>query len=218
MLVQPPDGPPWIEKSSLSWELGKEVAVLEWCAGSLPVPRVFEHTPGSVRMSVLPGVILAHLPARTAVTVLDQALSLIHSLPIAECPFDASWESRLTQSEENIRAGLVDESDFDEDNVGRSPTDILAELRSLPPLPELRCFTHGDACLENFLSLEEQLTGILDLGRAGVAHPAQDWALALRSVRGNFGVLGERMFREHLPPHSLDEEFLRRFRLLDELF
>jgi aminoglycoside phosphotransferase len=148
--------------------------------------------------------------------VLVQALNLIHSLPIAGCPFDASWESRLKQGEENIRAGLIDESDFDDDNVGRSPSDILAELRCLPPLPELRCFTHGDAWLEN--SLKKELTGIVDLGRAGVAHPAQDWALALRSVRGNFGLLGERLFREHLPPHSADEEVLRRFRLLDELF
>jgi aminoglycoside 3'-phosphotransferase-2 len=218
VLVQPPDGPPWIEKSSLSRELEHEIAVLKWCAGRLPVPRVIAHAPGSVISSVLPGVILADLPARTAVTVLVQTLNLIHSLPIAGCPFDANWESRIKQGEENIRAGLIDESDFDDDNVGRSPKDILVELRSMPPLPELLCFTHGDACLENFLSQNGELTGIVDLGRAGVAHPAQDWALALRSVRGNFGPWGEQLFREHLPPHSADDEVLRRFRLLDELF
>jgi aminoglycoside 3'-phosphotransferase II len=218
VLVQPPDGPPWIEKSSLSRELEREVAILKWCAGRLPVPKVIAHAPGSVVMSVLPGVILADLPARTAVSVIVQALNLVHSLPIAECPFDASWESRLKQGEENILAGLIDESDFDDDNVGRSPSDILAELRSLPPLPELGCFTHGDACLPNFLGQNGELTGIVDLGRAGIAHPAQDWALALRSARGNFGSLGEQLLREHLPTHSADEEVLRRFRLLDELF
>jgi len=113
---------------------------------------------------------------------------------------------------------LVDESDFDEANLGRSPTDILAELQSLPPLPDLICFTHGDACLPNFLTHAGQLTGIVDLGRAGVAHPAQDWALALRSIRDNFGPDGERLLREHLPDHCGDEALLRRFRLLDELF
>ena len=150
--------------------------------------------------------------------MLVQALNLVHSLPITDCPFEASWESRLKQGEENILAGLVDESDFDDDNLGRSPSEILAELRSLPPLPKLRCFTHGDACLPNFLSQDDELTGIIDLGRAGIAHPAQDWALALRSVRSDFGSLGEQLLREHLPAHSADEEVLRRFRLLDELF
>ena len=116
------------------------------------------------------------------------------------------------------RAGLIDESDFDEDNMGRSPSDILAELRSMPQLPETCCFTHGDACLPNFLTHGSELTGIIDVGRAGVTHPAQDWALAIRSVRANFGSAGERLLRQHLPPHSQDEELLRRFRLLDELF
>ena len=103
-------------------------------------------------------------------------------------------------------------------NGTRSPSDILAELRSMPQLPETCCFTHGDACLPNFLTHGSELTGIIDVGRAGVTHPAQDWALAIRSVRANFGSAGERLLRQHLPPHSQDEELLRRFRLLDELF
>ncbi len=117
-----------------------------------------------------------------------------------------------------MRAGLVDESDFDEDNLGRAASDILAELQALPGPPDLACFTHGDACLPNFLTQGGQLTGIVDLGRAGVTHPAQDWALALRSVRDNFGQESERLLRIYVPEHSADEELLRRFRLMDELF
>lgn len=217
-LVRHPDGRTWIEKSSSSKDLENEMRVLEWCSGRLPVPRVLESTPSLLVMSVLPGTILPAVPVHVAVPVLARALHFIHSVPVAECPFDASWETRLNQGEENIRAGLVDESDFDEDNAGRSAVDILAELRSLPPLPDVRVFTHGDACLPNFLCDGHELTGIVDLGRAGVAHPAQDWALALRSVGDNFGPLGERLFREHLPGHSANERILRRFRLLDELF
>jgi len=153
-----------------------------------------------------------------AVHAIIRALDLVHSIPIADCPFDASWESRLSWGEFNIRAGSVDESDFDEANLGRTAGDILEELRSMPPLPETRCFTHGDACVPNFLTQGGELTGIIDLGRAGVTHPAQDWALALRSVRNNFGCVGERLLRRHLPAHSSDEDLLRRFRLLDELF
>lgn len=115
-------------------------------------------------------------------------------------------------------AGLVDETDFDAANVGRTAMDIVIELVSLPVPPDVACFTHGDACLPNFLTDGERLAGIVDLGRAGVAHPAQDWALALRSMRDNFGVNAERQLREHLPAHCADEQLLRQFRLLDELF
>lgn len=212
------DGASWIEKSGSTPELVREAAVLEWCAGRLPVPRVLAYKPGSLTMSVLPGVSLLEASMEEAVQAIIQALHLIHSIPIAGCPFDAGWKSRLSQGEANIRAGLIDESDFDEDNMGRSPSDILAELRSMPQLPETCCFTHGDACLPNFLTHGSELTGIIDVGRAGVTHPAQDWALAIRSVRANFGSAGERLLRQHLPPHSQDEELLRRFRLLDELF
>src|SRR5262249_52037919 len=101
-------------------------------------------------------------------------------------------------------AGLVDTADFDETNLGKAPADLLAELKSLPPLPDLVCFTHGDACLENFLSQDGRLSGIVDWGRAGITHPAQDWALALRSVRSPFR-LGGRAIVTGAHTKSLDE-------------
>jgi aminoglycoside 3'-phosphotransferase II len=212
------DGLTWIEKAGCPAEISKEAEVLEWCAGRLPVARVIEEAPGFLAMSALSGVNLTETSMECAVHTLAHALKLIHALPIESCPFEASWALRIEQGEMRVRAGLIDESDFDDANLGRSPIDILEELRSMPPLPDLVCFTHGDACIPNFLTQDGQLTGIVDLGRAGVTHPAQDWALALRSVRDNFGFRGERLLREHLPGHSADEELLRRFRLLDELF
>ncbi len=153
-----------------------------------------------------------------AVAVIAEALRLIHSTPVDDCPFEAGWAARVRQAERRVVAGLVDESDFDDVNIGRSPSDILAELQAQPALPAFTCFTHGDACLPNFLTHGGVLTGIVDLGRAGVTHPAQDWALALRSMHDNFGPDGERLLRKHLPERCSDENLLRRFRLLDELF
>jgi aminoglycoside phosphotransferase len=37
--------------------------------------------------------------------------------------------------------------------------------------------------LENFLARDGKLSGIVDMSRSGITHPAQDWALALRSIR-----------------------------------
>jgi aminoglycoside 3'-phosphotransferase II len=212
------DGAAWVEKSGDPSEIDQEVAVLPWARMWLPVPIVLRAEPGCFAMSVLPGVNLTEVSVECAVAVISEALTLIHALPVVGCPFRADWSLRLEQAKHRVTAGLVDETDFDEVNQGRTAADILSELSSLPPPPETACFTHGDACLPNFLTDGAHLTGIVDLGRGGLAHPAQDWALALRSMRDNFGGTGERLLRRHLPEHSADDDLLRQFRLLDELF
>jgi aminoglycoside 3'-phosphotransferase II len=191
---------------------------MRWCAGRLPVPEVLGLEGGVLSMSALPGVNLTEAPVDSAVAVMAEALDRIHAVPTERCPFQAHWATRLHQAELRVKGGVVDESDFDAENLGRTAADILAELQSLAPLPPLTRFTHGDACLPNFLTHGGVLTGVVDLGRAGVGHPAQDWALALRSMRDNFGSEAEQSLREHVPQHSKDEALLRRFRLLDELF
>ena len=191
---------------------------MRWCRDTLPVPRVLKLHGSCLTMSAMPGVDLTEVSADVAAATLAKALALIHFVPVEECPFDATWSTRLAQAERNILNGDVDATDFDEENLGRDPNDILAELRAMPALPKLACLTHGDACLPNFLTDGSVLTGIVDWGRAGVTHPAQDWALALRSMRDNFGPEGERLLRVHLPAECADDELLRRFRLLDELF
>ncbi len=214
--VQRENGEKWIEKVGSLQELTHEAAVINWCRPHLPWVIALEAD--ALSMSLLTGANLTEVSLQCAVEVLAEVLRLIHRVPVTECPFQADWATRLNQAEVRVRAGLVDESDFDEVNRGRTATDILAELRSQPPLPSRTCFTHGDACLPNFLSENGRLTGVVDLGRAGVSYPAQDWALALRSMRSNFGPDGERLLAEHLPEDCTDDLLLRRFRLLDELF
>ena len=216
--VKRTDGTSWIEKSGPATEIAQEIAVLRWCTGLLPVARVLYEGSGVLHMSDLPGVPLTDLAVELAGSLLAEALRQIHAVPAAECPFVADWNLRIRDAEERLQAGLIDESDFDETNPGRSAEDILKELQAFPPLPKLRCFTHGDASLENFLAQEGRLSGMVDLGRAGVTHPAQDWALALRGMRDHFGLRGEQQFLRHLPPDCAEESLLRRFRLLDEMF
>jgi len=208
----------WIEKRGAAAEIRAEAAVLKWCADRLPVARLIEHREGVMITSELPGVTLAEVSLENAVNVLVEALDLMHALPVENCPFSASWNVRLHEAEQRIEAGLVDEADFDGENLGRSAADILEELKSFPPPPDVACFTHGDACLENFLSLGGTISGIVDMGRAGITHPAQDWALALRSVGSRFGPNGRQMLRQRLPIDCTNEDLLRRFLLLDECF
>ena len=216
--VRRKDGTEWVEKSGSPHEIALEVAVLGWCGTTLPVPRVLRTEPGFFAMSALPGVNLTEVSVDCAAARMAEALASIHAVPVAGCPFRADWSVRLNQAERRVLAGLVDETDFDEVNRGRTASDILDELLSLPVPPDVACFTHGDACLPNVLTDGEHITGIVDIWRGGVAHPAQDWALALRSMRDNFGPGGEQLLHRHLPQLAADEGLLRQFRLLDELF
>ena len=217
-LVTREDGVRWIEKSGRTSDVSVEAAVMKWYAGRLPVPAVLAVEAGLLSMSALPQVTLTEAEIDCAVALTAEALHLIHSMPTEGCPFRADWATRLHQAGHRVRCGLIDEGDFDDVNLGRTAADILAELQSLPPVQPMARFTHGDACLPNFLTQGGLLTGVVDLGRAGVAHPGQDWALALRSMRDNFGSEAEQSLRKYVPQHCEYEALLRRFRLLDELF
>lgn len=103
----------------------------------------------------------AGLTPEIASAVLAVTLHRIHAVPVAGCPFVAEWSLRVREAEARSQAGFIDESDFDGENHGRSPESLLAELRSFPPLPEWRCFAHGDATLENFLELSPLLPTVL---------------------------------------------------------
>jgi aminoglycoside phosphotransferase len=170
--VQRPDGSSWIEKHDSAPDIGLEAAVMNWCARRLPVPQILRHQPGIVSMTLLPGAALDRVSMQIAVRVLVEALNRIHAVPAEGCPFSAHWNLRVSQAEQRLSAGLVDESDVEDENLGRDPAAMLAEMKSLPPLPDIACFTHGDACLENFLAHDGGLSGIVDWGRAGVTHPA----------------------------------------------
>src|SRR5437879_4495857 len=113
--VQREDGLEWIEKTGSSAEIELETAVLEWCGGGLPVPKGLGKDGGLLVMAALPGVNLTETSMERAAQIIAEALHLVHGMPIERCPFMASWV-RLSQGELRVRAGLVDESDFDEAN------------------------------------------------------------------------------------------------------
>lgn len=123
----------WIEKSGPTSTIARETAVMHWCTASLPVAQILEEGVGFIRMTDLPGVSLNQAPVQLASSILAEALRRIHAIAFAGCPFAAGWNVRLMEAEERLKAGLIDESDFDEDNQGRSGLDILKELQAFPP-------------------------------------------------------------------------------------
>ena len=157
------------------------------------------------------------------VTALAGGLRTIHATNISACPFDQTRRMRVVAAEANVRAGTVDESDFDEARAGRSASDLYAELTASAPPTEDRVFTHGDYCLPNVLLADDgkggyNIGGFVDCGNAGIADPYQDLALCARSVAFNFGPELVPVLFARYGVDRIDEAKLKYYQLLDEFF
>ena len=177
-------------------ELLYEKDRLEWLQGKLPVPEVICHEANDrneyLLLSALPGRNAASLVGDMPVTNIVQSLAIglrmVHAVPIAGCPFDATLDRALEGCRYNVSHGLVNETDFDAIRLGRSAEELFAELVSSRPAGEDLVFTHGDYCLPNVMIDGDNIAGFVDWSRAGVADRFRDIALVIRSLESNSGL------------------------------
>ncbi|WP_245562642.1 phosphotransferase [Nocardia araoensis] len=167
---------------------------------------------GAPSLSAHPGSGGAH--AASIGTALGALLRRLHSIPVAECPFDERLDVVLARARRNVVEGLVDADDFDDDNAGSAPADILARLLAQRPDDEDLVVAHGDFTPPNVLA-----NGVvLDVGGLGVADRYRDLALAVRDLRADFGEAEVTAFFAAYGLAEPDESRLTYYRLLDELF
>ncbi|MEU1544384.1 phosphotransferase [Nocardia sp. NPDC005745] len=146
--------------------------------------------------------------------VLGGLLRRLHSIPVTECPFDGRLDVVLAQARRNVVEGLVDAEEFDEDNRGTTPADVLTRLLRQRPTGEDLVVAHGDFTPPNVLENEI----LLDVGALGVADRYRDLALAVRDLRADFGDAEVTAFFAAYGPAEPEESRLEYYRLLDELF
>ncbi|SDP06533.1 Phosphotransferase enzyme family protein [Paenibacillus sp. yr247] len=89
---------------------------------------------------------------------------------------------------------------------------------SKKPITEDLVFTHGDYCLPNIIINNGKVHGFIDWGRAGVADRYQDLALAIRSIKYNFGNEYIYAFLDNYGLTELDESKVIYYQLMDEFF
>ncbi|MGO7673278.1 APH(3') family aminoglycoside O-phosphotransferase [Rhizobium ruizarguesonis] len=215
-----------VEEAGPFGELADEAARLHWLkASGLPCSDIIAEDSDGVHnrllISALSGSDLASASALTPlarVELLAVALLDLHRLPIASCPFDHRLEMRIAAAKARMQAGIIDETDFDETRLGKSAEALFADLESGRPDREDLVVTHGDACLPNFIALEDGFSGYIDCSRLGVADRYQDIALACRSIAHNFGEALVQAFLEHYRLTAPDPARLAYYQLLDEFF
>ncbi|THF84010.1 aminoglycoside 3'-phosphotransferase [Deinococcus sp. KSM4-11] len=206
--------------------LQQERERLRYFQGRVPVPQVvgYEVTPEReyLAMTRLPGIPLsdpdATLHPERVVDLLARALRELHALPIRDCPFRMTLDVTLRLAREQVQAGTVDETDFDEERAGRTATSVFNELVRTRPHAEELVVTHGDACLPNFILNAAQIEGVIDVGRAGIADRHADLALAWRSTRYNLGAQWGEVLLDLYGRERVDLEKIAYYCMLDELF
>ncbi len=227
-LLQAPDRPMLVLKVEAASPFGEyvdEAARLDWLASQgMPCPRViaraFETETNWLLLRAVEGTDLASTtrPPRDRIAILADALKRLHALDVAGCPFDHRIERRIALASARTEAGLVDEDDFDETRIGRTATDLFAELQARLPSPDTLVVTHGDACLPNIIEKDGRFSGFIDCSRLGVADRYQDIALACRSITHN---LGEEWVEPFLAAYGIDTDDPDKrdfYCLLDEFF
>lgn len=206
-------------------ELPDEAARLRWL-GSVGVqcPEVLNFIQESgqdwLLMSAVPGLDLAsssQIEPGRLIDIAADALRALHQLDIRTCPFDHRLEQRLIVARARMEAGLIDQTDFDEERLGREPAELFEEMLAVRPQHEDLVVTHGDACLPNLLAHEGRFSGFIDCGRLGVADRHQDLALVTWSIHHNFGEAWVTPFLRRYGIEA-DQKQLDFYRLLDEFF
>lgn len=162
-------------------------------------------------------------PERAAevVRAITQTLKSLHATSTQDCPFAAGLEMRLALAKHRLDAGLVDAEDFDEARAGWTPEDVWQTLQTLctkPATGQGLVVTHGDYSLDNILLDEAgKVTGLIDLGRVGLADPYQDLAI-LSNCLDEFGADLQQQMWAAYGIQAPDADRLRLYLCLDEMF
>ena len=207
-------------------ELLQEKNVLEWLSDKLPVAQILAFAEDDnndyLLTSEIPGSDAASLGDSISkselVKLLAQGLRMIHRVDIANCPFNRSLDKVIEIAGFNMQHNLVHEDDFDDIRRGKTAAEIYRELLLLKPRDEDLVFTHGDYCLPNIIINNKEISGFIDLSRAGIADRYQDIALAIRSIRSNLGSDLEQQFFKEYGIVTPDYNKIEYYKLLDEFF
>ncbi len=219
-----------------SKEADNEYTMMLWLNQKLPVPKIIEYDKTNkysyLLMSKCPGVTACSDAMMTSPKqqseLLARALEEIWDVDWKDCPSDCSLDNKLLQAEYNVCNGLINVSDCEQETFCKhgfsSPETLLYWLKENKPEEEL-FLSHGDFCLPNVFFENGELSGLIDLGRMGVADKWCDIALCYRSLRNNYNgrYTGHRLsgydesYLFNALQINIDWDKIRYYMLLDEL-
>ena len=217
--------------------VSKQVQMLQWLEGKLPVPKVLacEEANGKSyllmtkidgKMSCDPSY-LEH--PHMLLEALACGLKMLWKVDISGCPRVRELDEELQEARIRVENNLVDMDNVEPTTFGaggfESPKHLLEWLECNKPTFE-PVFSHGDYCLPNIFLDNGQIKGFIDLGDSGVGDKWRDIALCYRSLKHNFdGTYGGKVYKDFKPDMLFEKlgiepdwKKINYYILLDELF
>lgn len=159
-------------------------AVLDWRESAADACLVTQAVPG------VPASELSAPALRAAWPSIVDTVRTLHGLPTDRCPFDRTIGQMMPLAEATVAARRVVVEFLPVALQRTPPKQILGEIKAelshrLAQERDQLVVCHGDLCLPNILvdRTTGQVTGLIDLGRFGIADPYADIALLLATAR-----------------------------------
>lgn len=200
---------------------------VDWLAGTrLPGATVvdwLESSSGACLMTTaVPGVPGTSLPASLhlkAMESLGRTLRELHSL--RDCPFTRPLSSVIALAADVVRRDAVNPAFLTDEWRLLSSEELLARVVAERPYIEAGvdlAVCHGDACLPNVFFDPDtvEVTGLIDLGRLGIADRYSDLALITIQLHDEWSADPAPFLAAYGLPHP-DQRRLDFYRLLDPL-
>ncbi|MFC9692358.1 APH(3') family aminoglycoside O-phosphotransferase [Kribbella sp. NPDC056951] len=194
-------------------DLAAEAERLEWLAAQgMPVPHVVEAGADWLVTTEVAGVPAAELDH--VVDAMASVARMLHALPVEACPYRRDLAVTTEQAHKQVSNGLVDLENLEDEYDGWTGEQLLERLRQSRPADEDLVVCHGDFTPENVLldPLTGAVTGLIDVGRLGVADRWLDLAIAYREfceedARRFLSQYGTPLAAEKLAYYVLLDEF-----------
>lgn len=226
-----------LKVSTSNDEVDNGLEIMSWLKDKLPVPKIIAYetvdNKSYLLMSKCQGVMACDSSfmkdPHFLIKMLANGLKLLWSIDVSQCPIRSTVDMKLLEARKNVETNQVDISNIGEDTIGEgldfhSPQEILDWLYDNKPIEEF-VLSHGDFCLPNIFFSGTQITGYVDLDKAGVSDKWWDIAICYRSLvqnyvgkysNGNYPDFDAMLLFKELGI-EFDKDKVRYYILLDEL-
>ena len=221
-------------------EARNEYHIAQKVSNDVPVPKIIEYAEENdfsyTLMSRIKGKMLCDdeilRNPKLLIKLLSEGLKLLWSVDISDCKIDdvSNINQRLKVARYNVENNLIDVNNVMPDTFGpngfETPKALLDWLENNIPDVE-PVFSHGDYCMENIFTINNRISGFIDLGKSGIADRWQDLAICIRELDGVFSNEYVKDFDYSKYSSDLllnelgikrDNDKLKYYMLLDELF
>ncbi len=154
------------------------------------------------------------------VSICSKLMKAIHKINISR-HLMKTYATRLEEAKSNVRTGLVDVEDFEDEFKGYSADTLYKLFTELECVIDTDTFTQRDFNFPNIIYNGSEAV-LIDWGGASISDPYQDISLLIREFRDTVDFIDQKnlvsIIENTYGIDHIEDDKVRKFILLDEFF